>query len=183
MLWLSRPTAADTDTIVECCREPSIGEWTAIPVPYGRADAEHFLAGMVARGWAGRSPTWALRPAERGPVIGMIGLDLPPSDPSAAEIGFWLHPPARGRGLMTRAVQLVCDFGFRPGGLGLQRIQWRAKVGNYASAAVVQRAGFRYEGLLRRAGLQRGSRHDMWIAGRLATDPPGPAAGWPALRS
>ncbi|GAA5099038.1 GNAT family N-acetyltransferase [Nocardia iowensis] len=177
-VWLSIPTADDVDAITECCQDPSIGEWVTIPVPYTRENAKTFIDDIVRPGWAGHSPTWALRLFENGPVVGMIGLGE--RDESAAEIGYWLAPAERCRGLMTQAVNLVCDYGFRPDGMALQRISWRAFVGNYASAAVARRTGFRYEGMARLGSLQRGIRRDHWLAARLPTDPPGPAEGWPA---
>lgn len=177
-IWLSRPTTDDIDTITECCQDPDIAEWVTIPVPYVRDSAVTFIEEMVVPGWAARSPTWAIRLRADGPVVGMIGLGE--RDESAAEIGFWLVPAQRSRGLMTQAVELVCEFGFRADGLALERIAWRAFVGNYASAAVARHAGFRYEGLARLGSLQRGRRRDHWFAARLRTDPPGPADDWPA---
>ncbi|MFI9506075.1 GNAT family N-acetyltransferase [Nocardia sp. NPDC052566] len=176
-VWLTPPTEADIDTITECCQDPDIGAWVTIPVPYRRSDAESFLDNVVAPGWAGRSPTWALRLRADGPVVGMIGLDR--LDESSNEIGFWVVPEHRRRGLVSRAIALVCEFGFSADGLALQRITWRAIVGNHASAAVARRNGFQYEGIARLGSLQRGVRHDNWVAGRLATDPPGPAGDWP----
>ncbi|MEU7766359.1 GNAT family N-acetyltransferase [Nocardia sp. NPDC049190] len=176
-VWLSAPKTHDIDTITEICQEPSIGEWTTIPVPYERENAETFITDIVETGWAGRSPTWAVRLHADGPVAGMIG--LAENDASAAEIGFWLGRAHRSRGLMTQAVSLVCDFGFRTDGMALKRINWRGFVGNYASAAVARRAGFQYEGRSRLGSVQRGARRDHWLAARLSTDPPGPATGWP----
>ncbi|MFD0361589.1 GNAT family N-acetyltransferase [Nocardia sp. GCM10030253] len=176
-VWLSPPTTADIDAIVECCQHPSIGEWVTIPVPYRREHAERFLDELVVPGWAADNPTWALRLRADGPVVGMISLGA--VDESAREIGFWLVPEYRERGLMSRAITLVCDFGFDPDGMALARITWRAFVGNHPSSAVVRRNGFRYEGLARLGNLQRGVRRDSWLAARLATDPPGRADGWP----
>ncbi|MFX0573909.1 GNAT family N-acetyltransferase [Nocardia nepalensis] len=176
-VWLSRPTEADIDDIVECCQEPTIAEWVTIPVPYDRENAEAFVNEIVGPGWAARSPTWALRQRADGPVVGMISLEA--RDESASEIGFWLMPAQRGRGLMSRAIALVCEFGFDPDGLSLARIGWRAFVGNHASAAVIRRNGFHYEGMARLGSTQRGVRRDTWLAGRLATDPRGPATDWP----
>ncbi|NNH71665.1 GNAT family N-acetyltransferase [Nocardia uniformis] len=180
-VWLSPPTVHDIDTITACCQEPSLGRWTTMPVPYHREHAEAFITDIVIPGWAAHRPTWALRPSADGPVIGMIGLNpyRGPAD-EGAEIGFWLSPAARGRGLMTQAVDLVCTTGFAPDAFGFGRIEWRAIVGNLASAAVASRAGFHYEGLLRGGMIQRGVRHDTWVASRLPTDPPGPATDWPA---
>ncbi|MGW4769387.1 GNAT family N-acetyltransferase [Nocardia sp. NPDC004278] len=176
-VWLSRPTEADIDDIVDCCQEPTIAEWVTIPVPYHRANAEAFLNEMVTPGWAARGPIWAIRLRADGPVVGMINLGQ--RDASTSEIGFWLASAQRSRGVMSRAIALVCEFGFHPDGLALARIGWRAFVGNHASAAAVRRNGFHYEGMTRLGGVQRGVRRDMWLAGRLATDPPGPAADWP----
>jgi RimJ/RimL family protein N-acetyltransferase len=177
IVWLSPPTTADIDTIVECCQHPSIGEWVTIPVPYHREHAERFLDEFVTRGWAADNPTWALRLCADGPVIGMIALGT--ADESAREIGFWLVPEYRERGLMSRAIALVCAFGFAEDGLALARIGWHAFAGNHASAAAVRRNGFRYEGLARLGSMQRGVRRDSWLAARLATDPPDFADGWP----
>ncbi|WP_040833269.1 GNAT family N-acetyltransferase [Nocardia brevicatena] len=177
-VWLSRPKDTDIDVITEHCQDPVIGEWVTIPVPYRRCDAEGFVHDMVANGWVERSPVWGVRLAEHGRLIGTVGLGA--RDESAAEIGYWLAPEYRRRGLIGRAVGMVCDFGFRTDGLALARISWRAFVGNHASAAVVRNNGFRYEGLCRLGSLQRGVRRDHWMAARLSTDPPGRAEGWPA---
>ena len=179
-VWLSAPTGRDIDAIARICRHSSIGEWTTIPVPYTGPDALHFVDVIVPAGWASRSPTWAVRLAEDGEVVGMVALHLDRDDEATAEIGYWLAPSMRGSGLMTRAVVAACTFAFAPTGLRLERVDWRAFVGNYASAAVARRAGFRFEGMVRGGGVQRGVRRDEWIGGRLRTDPALSAPGWPA---
>ncbi len=176
-VWLSPPMRSDVDEITRYCRHTSIQNWTTVPVPYTRHEAEVFVETVVPRGWTDRSPTWAVRSAAAGHVAGMIGLTA--RDESMAEIGYWLAPSMRSRGIMTAAVKLVCTFGFRSDSLHLQRIEWHAYVGNVASAAVARRAGFRYEGLLRAGGVQRGTRRDSWVAGLLPGDPMEPADGWP----
>ena len=176
-LVLTAPAPSDIDRIAECCADPAIGRWTTMPVPYTRSDAEDFVRRVVPSGWSDRSPTWAVRRTDDGPVVGMIGLGA--RDPSAAEVGFWLAPEARGEGIVTRALNLVCDFGFQQNALALERIEWRAFVGNSASADVARRVGFRFEGTARSGGLQRGTRRDMWVAALLPDDPREPGGGWP----
>ncbi|MBB2922114.1 GNAT family N-acetyltransferase [Cellulomonas cellasea] len=167
---LRAPEPADVDRITELCQDPDVQEWTVVPSPYTRADAAGFVDHVVDAGWAsGAELTWAVRDAATGRLDGMVGLSLAPG--ASAEIGYWLGPDARGRGVMTRAVRLVVDHALRPDGLGLDRLSWSAVVGNTASLRVAERAGFRVEGTVRGFVLQRGSRRDGWVGTLLAGDP------------
>lgn len=168
VVLLRAPGPADVDRIDALCQNPAIQEWTTVPSPYSREDAASFVSGFVGDGWArGSSLNWAVRDAADDTLLGMVGLGL--DGAGSAEIGYWLAPEARGRGLMSRSVDLVLDAAF--GRLGLVRVFWRAFVGNGASRAVAERAGFRVEGELRLGGVQRGVRRDEWVGSVLATDP------------
>lgn len=177
-LVLSAPTTDDAPAITSACQDPQIGRWTTLPVPYEPHHAESFIR-IVAEGWAtGHSPTWALRrssargtgggpdDAGSGTLIGMVS--LMDEGTASAELGFWMAPEGRGQGLMTEAVHGVCRYGLER--MGLQRISWRAQVGNIGSARIAQRAGFRYEGLLRQGLAARGVRNDGWLAALLPGD-------------
>ncbi len=182
---LSVPTGVDVDRIAEICADPAIARWTTVPSPYTRADAEGFVTGMVADGWAQETSfTWAVRdPGDvDGPVRGMVGMTCEgvPGTDRMGELGYWCAPDARGRGLTTEAARLVVDWALDPEGLGLARAHWLAYVGNWPSRRVAWKLGFRYEGTLRRFGLQRGARHDSWVGSLLPDDPREPSEPWPA---
>lgn len=156
---LDAPTGDDAASITRHCQDPAIQAWTTIPVPYTATDAVGFLA-AVERGWAdGSMLTWAVR--EGGALLGLVGLDLQPV--RSAELGYWLAPEARGRGLMARAVGAVVAHAFDERGVDLDRLFWQAFVGNEASRRVAERAGFTVEGTVRGFGLQRGTRRDAWV--------------------
>ena len=58
----------------------------------------------------------------------------------AVELGYWLGADSRGRGLATRALQLVADavvWRLRP-----SRLELRTTIGNEPSERVAARAGF-----------------------------------------
>src|SRR4051812_11389124 len=73
-------------------------------------------------------------------LLGIGGLMRFAPDGRSCEVGYWLAPWGRGRGAATRAVDLICEWGF--GTLGLERIELHAHTENAASRAVAARAGF-----------------------------------------
>ncbi|WP_265521048.1 GNAT family N-acetyltransferase [Oerskovia flava] len=182
---LSTPTSADVDRITQVCQDPDVARWTVVPAPYTRDDAVGFVDGYVTDGWAkGNVLTWAVRDRAAvsagtpAPVLGMIGLgvDDAPVGQQSAEIGYWLAPEARGRGLMTTAGRAVVDCAFDE--LGLAQLSWQAYVGNWPSRRTAWRLGFRIEGTVRGFALQRGRRRDAWLGTLLADDPREPVEPW-----
>src|SRR3954451_19882461 len=99
---LRAPARADLPAVVEQCRDPEMTRFTTVPVPYGMAEAQSFLTDVVAPGWeAGDRLSWAIE-ADRGDGRAFCGsVDLRLTGRDEAEIGFGLHPAARGRGLMS----------------------------------------------------------------------------------
>jgi len=73
------------------------------------------------------------------------------------EIGYWLLPHARGRGLATRSVRAAAREAFAS---GLWRIEANVRIGNGASERVLERVGFTREGLRRRLLRDGGERVD-----------------------
>jgi RimJ/RimL family protein N-acetyltransferase len=181
---LSVPTSADVERIAEVCTDPTIAEWTVVPSPYSTADARGFVENFVRSGWEQEQRfTWAVRApgVVDGTALGMVGMSCEgePGTQRRGELGFWTAPDARGRGLTTEAARLVVDWALDPEGLGLQRVQWQAYVGNWASRRVAWKLGFRFEGTLRRYGQQRGTLRDSWMASLLPADSREPSEPWP----
>ncbi|MBN9213794.1 MAG: GNAT family N-acetyltransferase [Microbacterium sp. SCN 70-200] len=176
-LELSAPRESDIDEIYEACQDADTQRYTTVPSPYARAHAEEFVPRVAAQWAEGVHLTWAMR---EGPdLAGMIGL-YRLDGTGAGEIGYWVSPWSRRRGLLVEAARRVIDWGFSAEGTGLQRIEWRAVVGNVGSARAARALGFRYEGLLRAGLPSKQGRDDGWIAGLLADDDRTPQA-WPIL--
>lgn len=175
---LATPTSDDVDRITELCQAPSIQRFVTIPVPYTRADAVAFVTESVPAGWeTGREPTWSIRDPEDRRVLGMIGLR--DHGGRVAEVGFWLAPEERGRGIASAAVRLVADYAFAPEGMGARYLRWRAIAGNVDSRRVAWATGFRVEdgripGLVDR----RGEPMDGWWGTLTAGDPMRPRHPW-----
>lgn len=175
-LELSTPVASDADAIHDACQDADIQRYTTVPSPYEHEHATGFIA-LVAQWWEDdREYTWAIR--EGGVLAGVIGLHRHGRD--TVEIGYWMAAGSRGRGLLTEAATAVIDWAFSADGLCLPRIEWRAVVGNVASARAARALGFRYEGMLRHGLAQPRGRTDGWIAGLLPGDDRTPQP-WPVL--
>jgi RimJ/RimL family protein N-acetyltransferase len=175
-LLLSAPGTGDVDAVHAACQDAEIQRFTTIPSPYLRDDAQHFVERAALRWRNGEEATWALR--HRGELAGAISLNRLPT--GAPELGFWVTRPRRGQGLVTEAARAVIDWAFSPARPGIVRIEWRAAVGNVASARAARSLGVRYEGMLRQALGNDLGRSDAWIAGLLRADDRAPVA-WPVL--
>lgn len=178
VVLLQPPTEADVDEIVRACQDREIAQWVPIPQPYGPEQARSFVTDVVESGWAsGAELTWGVREPD-GTLLGMVGLHR--VEHRSAEIGYWLAPWARHRGVMTHAVTLVLDHALDPEGLDLVRVTWRAYVGNWPSRRVAWRTGIRVEGTLRAELVHReGVRRDAWVGTVLRGDPRRPNEPWP----
>ena len=135
----------DAPRIVEACSDERTAWWLGnLPSPYTRTEAEEYLLSRVELPATGHGVGWAVADPVTDLVVGSISLfDLKPG--REAEIGYWTHPDARGRGVMTEACGLVVRHGFTPaadGGLGLSRILVFAAEGNTGSRRVLESNGF-----------------------------------------
>jgi RimJ/RimL family protein N-acetyltransferase len=156
----------DLPAIVRMCSDELSARFTTVPAPYGAEDARVWLASHPDSRAAGRSIAFAAIEPPSDQPLASIGLSI--LDPGMGEIGYLADPAARGRGIVTRGVGLICEWGF--GELGLERLQLTTHPGNRSSQRVAEKCGFRREGVLRRYGLQRGDRVDLVMWARLPGD-------------
>ncbi|WP_254069290.1 GNAT family N-acetyltransferase [Herbiconiux sp. VKM Ac-2851] len=124
-LTLRAPTIADVDHIARICHDDEISRFTTVPYPYRREDAADFVHGVIPAGWAsGQALSWGIYPKPESHLAGVVSLSA--ISDGVAELGYWIDPHLRGRGLMTEAVARVVEYGLSkaPEGLGLRRIGW-----------------------------------------------------------
>ena len=77
------------------------------------------------------------------------------------EIGYSLVPSERGKGYCTEAAQLMVDYLFLS--KDTMRIQAQTDPRNVASQKVLEKAGFKKEGTLRKNFFERGEWRDAYI--------------------
>lgn len=145
--------SSDADRIVEGCNDESTAHWLSfLPSPFTREDATTYIDKGAEAAAAGDYIQWAVADVETDQLIGVVG--LPRMARGSAEVGYWTHPDARGRGVTTEAVALLATYAFSDaasGGLDLHRLFLRAAEGNAGSHQVALKNGFV------RTGTERGS--------------------------
>jgi len=139
-LVLRPPRRADTKAVAALINDRRIAEnTTRIPHPYGRADAETFIASANrTEGEAAYLITLA-----DDTLIGGCGLMR--LDNEDGEIGYWLGVPHWGQGFATEAARAVIDHAFAQ--LGYASLQAGARVSNPASRRVLEKYGFQWTGV------------------------------------
>jgi [ribosomal protein S5]-alanine N-acetyltransferase len=148
----------DVDDVMTYATDEAWGRFLPVPQPYGRADAERFLAAEAASDRA-QQPSWAA--VLEGRVVGGINLRIS-AEHRLAEIGYALARRVWGQGLATEAAQAVVDTAFRtlP---DLNRIRAVADSRNVASLRLLAGLGMRREGVLRQNRVLRGAVVDeVW---------------------
>lgn len=90
---------------------------------------------------------------------------------SSASIGYWVAQSVAGRGVTPTAVALATDYCFRS--LRLHRMEICIRPENAPSLRVVEKLGFRYEGLRRRFIHIDGDWRDHFAFALVAEEVPG----------
>jgi RimJ/RimL family protein N-acetyltransferase len=132
----------------------------AFPHPYTIQDAHEFIRRATEE-----EPATRFCVEVEGVAAGGIGVH-PSQDVHrhTATVGYWLGEEFWGRGIMTEAVTAVTDFCFDH--FALRRISAEVFANNPASARVLERAGFIFEGRLKNNVVKDGEVLDSLLYAR-----------------
>lgn len=164
----------DLVPVLERCVDPESVRWTVIPTPYTEEMARQYLT-------ATKQPmadhvSWAIE--QGGLYAGTIDLRVAEGAGTRAwgDIGFVMHPRARGRGALTEAVRLALEHAF--GALSWELVVWEAQIGNIGSYKPMWRNGFPPPVAVPALLNQRGEPRDGWHSVLEADMPRTPATEW-----
>jgi RimJ/RimL family protein N-acetyltransferase len=146
VLVLRRWAESDIGCVEEGSRDPDIPSGTTVPTRFTPAEGLAWIERQWGRHDKREGLSLAIADAGSGEALGNINL-LFRRQPLTAEIGYWLIPRVRGRGLGSRAVTLFARWAVT--GAGLARVEALVLPDNMASQRVLEKAGFRREGHLR----------------------------------
>ena len=98
--------------------------------------------GLLAVPYEQRDPVYILEQGET--ICGLAGFHFSDAPNHRTEIGYWLLPAYRGKGIITHAVRYLCQWAVCK--RNINRIQIRCAVENHPSNAIPKRLGFTLEG-------------------------------------
>jgi len=168
---LRRFRTDDADDVAAGCADPLTQQFLSLlPSPYTREDAVWWINEGAPAAFAGGGTAYAMADPDTDRVLGGCGYH--PVRSGSYEMGYWVAPWGRGRGVATAAARALATDAFAA---GAARVFLHTDQANAASQRVAIAAGFSREGVARGAGQRRsGERYDHIVWGRLATDPDGP---------
>ena len=137
-----------------------------LPYPYTEKDAMDYISAMLS---ADENETFAFAITVDSKVIGSIGVFRQGNiHRQTGELGYYIAEEYWGKGIMTEAVNQICEYVF--GQSDIIRIYAEPFAYNIASCRVLEKAGFQYEGTLRSNAVKNGKVLDMKMYALLKTD-------------
>ncbi|WP_440117767.1 GNAT family N-acetyltransferase [Paenibacillus sp. QZ-Y1] len=145
---LLRPiTYADLEDMYRYCAVPAVSEYTTWDAHQSKEDTKAFIDVLMSQYENNKLGPWGIEDKQTNKLIGScnyLGCD---SNSMKVELGYVLSNEYWGQGITTEAVRRIIQFGFED--IGLERIQAKCMVNNIGSAKVMEKAGMKFEGVLR----------------------------------
>lgn len=163
LITLRALTDLDQDRLAVLCNNKKIWDnlRDILPFPYTSQNAAEFI--QICRNENPRT-TFAIE--LKGELAGCIGLVLQTDVYRfGAEMGYWIGEPYWGQGIATKAVEMVTDYGFNR--LGLARIYTGVFDFNKASQRVMEKSGFKLEGIFKNSVVKNGKLMDEYRYARV----------------
>ena len=172
---------ADAEDIYRAVQDPEIPKFTTVPAEYPIDLAIDFATTRAAASFVNKTELVFViedsrlrNSSESGSGSASGSVEYPYSNGFAgvmslhtidipnhrAEIGYWLAREARGKGICSKAAEMITDYGFMT--IGFKRIDGIVDVRNEPSKAALLKAGYEFEGIMKKYVTRRdGTQLDM----------------------
>jgi RimJ/RimL family protein N-acetyltransferase len=163
---LRRLRARDAGPFAGAFREdPTLGVMIGADEDPTENGVRRFIARQPGLRARGEFLGLAVTDTSRRPFFGHVMLHTLAWRHKRAEVGYWLVPSARGKGIGRTAVSLLVDWAFEA--LDLDRIEITTTTNNAPARALAESLGFTVEGVMVARNLERGRRVDMLLLAKL----------------
>ena len=141
------------DMFANWASDPEVTRFLTWPAHPNADVTRKIMTDWISRYGDGGYFNWAVELKETGTVIGNIAVVKTEEELESAEIGYCMGRKFWGRGIMPEALRSVMDYLFDTA--GFSRITAGHDINNPNSGRVMEKAGMKKEGILRRAGKNR----------------------------
>ena len=159
---------ADRDAILAIFGDHEVIQYWSFPALDGVDAADELIRDAQRQFTERRLFKWGICLPASNDLVGTCSLFNLDAPHRRAELGFALGRQNWGRGVASAAVEVLLRFAFDV--LALHRIEADVDPANTRSIALLERHGFRREGLLRERWHHLGAIHDAIFLGLLRTD-------------
>ncbi len=148
--------ASDSAWMISLWNDDGVQKWMNVPEIFGESEFANTLSRFGAMHKNGTGINWVVE--RDGMPVAMLACHSTDWKLKATEIGFSTIPIYRGQGIMSSVMSQLAPFLFQE--YELERIEIQADVANVGSRRVAEKAGFTYEGALRKRFLNGGELTD-----------------------
>lgn len=160
------PSLDDVDGILPAFADPEMREAGNLP-DFDREQLIASLRDIPSLAERGRLLPLAALDAATGAVVGAGMLHHLDAERRIVEIGYFVLPHARRRGIGTTIARMLAEHSFS---FGVERVAAYVNVGNIPSERVLENAGFTREGVVRSMPKPDGRRVDKTLFSLLPGD-------------
>jgi len=151
-------TIADLEDVWAYASDPEVTRFTIFDYHTSRRTTQQWLESALASS-AGENFLFGIEHRVDGRVIGSCAIRAWNREHNLAEMGWALARAFWNQGYATEAVRALIGFGFEH--LKLNRIQALCVPAHLASRRVMEKAGMKFEGILRQAEFFKGAYQDL----------------------
>lgn len=165
MITLREFKAQDAPFIINTLNDEQVTRYLSskIPFPYTQADADWWINQGSKNGVIDAT---AKAIVVNGQFAGCIGVTPGEFEYShSGEIGYWLNKAYWGQGIITRAIELICNEAFASS--HINRIFGAVFAGNTGSMKALIKSGFEQEAVLKQAIYKNGVFYNSHIFSKL----------------
>ena len=162
-------TATDVDGLHARRNDPEVAKWQNWTLPYPFEKAQDLVESVVPMEGPANDEWWmcAIALADTGEAIGDLAINLTWNS-RCSEIGYTLAREHWGSGYAVEAGEAIVEYLFET--VGVTRITGMLHPENFASAMVLERLGFIFEGHTRLSYWVGDDNSDDWIYGLTRAD-------------
>ena len=151
----------DAEAIYDYASKENVSKYVLFPTHQSIADSEEFLSKALNESPTEFGIVWGIVLKGSDRLIGTIGLHNIDLTSKKVEAGYAMHDDHWGKGYTTEALRAIIERTFSD--TEINRIEAHHVAEHGASGRVMEKAGMKYEGMLREAKLMKSGLCDMKV--------------------